>query len=92
MRKSFILVLAVTFIVAQGVPAFAGLKGSVDKITNGTMEVVKSPIVIYDHTKASMDSANYLAFGFFKGLVESPFHVVSKAGKGLLDIATFPIE
>jgi len=74
-------------------PVFAiDLDKSVDKFVDGTMEVIKSPIVIYDHTKSEMDNADHKAYGFMKGLFEAPFHMVKKAGSGLLDVATFPIE
>lgn len=92
MRKTLILMVAFTFILGVAAPVFADLHGSVDKLTNGTMKIVKSPLAIYNHTKGEIDGADYKAIGLFKGLLASPFHFVAEAGKGVLDVATFPIE
>ncbi len=92
MRKLLILMVAFTFVAAVVAPAFADFHGSMNKLTNGTVEIVKSPLAFYDHTKSEMDGANYKIVGLFKGLLISPFHVVAQAGKGVLDVATFPIE
>ena len=93
MKKVSLIALAFVFMMSMACPVFAvDLDKSVDKFVDGTMEVIKSPIVIYDHTKSEMDSADHMAFGFMKGLIEAPFHMVKKVGGGLLDVATFPIE
>ncbi len=92
MKKVLSLAVVVAF-VSFCIPAMAAdLPKPVEKLKGGTIEVIKSPIVIYDHTKSEMDKASFKPFGLLKGLVESPFHVVKKAGSGALDIATFPIE
>jgi len=93
MKKTVILAVAFTFVVSLTAPAFAlDLGKHVKKFTNGTMEIVKSPLVIYDHTKSEIDAADYKVIGFVSGLVTSPFHLIHKAGMGALDVATFPIE
>jgi alcohol dehydrogenase YqhD (iron-dependent ADH family) len=87
----FLVVLAFCFTVAAPVMA-AELPKQIDKLAKGTVEIVKSPIVIYDHTKSTMDSTDNKAFGMLKGLIESPFHVVKKAGYGAIDVVTFLVE
>ena len=93
MKRVSLLVLAFVFMMSMACPVFAvDLHKSVDKLADGTMEMIKSPIVLYDHTKSEMDNADHMAYGFMKGLLEAPFHMIKKAGDGLLDVATFPIE
>jgi len=93
MKKAFLLFVAFAFamIVSSYVYA-ADLPKPIDKLTKGTMDVVKSPLVIVDHTKGQIDDADMKVLGLLKGLAESPFHVVKKAGHGVLNMATFPIE
>ena len=93
MKRVSLLALAFVFMMSMACPVFAvDLHKSVDKLADGTMEMIKSPIVLHDHTKSEMDKADHMAYGFIKGLLESPFHMIKKAGDGLLDVATFPIE
>jgi len=90
-----LLCLLVVFAFLAGGVSFAlasELPKPVEKLTKGAVDVIKSPILIYDHTKDEYDKADTKALGFFKGLLESPFKVVHKAGSGALDMATFPVE
>ena len=94
MKRIFLIALAFVFCLSMActVVYAADLESAVDKLADGTMEIVKSPIVLYDHTKSEMDSADHKAVGLLKGLLESPFHMVKKVGHGAMDIATFPID
>lgn len=93
MKKAFIIFAAFAFVLMMAAPVLsADLPRGVDKIVNGTIDVVKSPLVIYDHTKAEFDGADNKAYGLVKGLIISPFHLIEKAGGGLLEIVTFPID
>lgn len=92
MKKALIFGLALAFVFTFTAPIFADIPKSIDKLVKGTTDIVKSPIVLYDHTKKEIDGADYKALGLIKGLAEAPFHMVKKAGKGLLDVITFPIE
>lgn len=93
MKKVLSYVVVVAFVFGFcSVSMAADLPRPVEKIKDGTVDVIKSPLVIYDHTKAEMDKSDFKAFGLVKGLIESPFHLAKKAGSGVLEIATFPIE
>lgn len=93
MKKIFFVALAFVFVMSMACTVFAAdLHKSVDKLVDGTMEMMKSPLVLHDHMKKEMDDAEHKPMGFLKGLLEAPFHMVKKAGNGLLDVATFPIE
>ena len=93
MKKLTCLLLALAFAFTVVGPALAGdLPRPVDKLTKGAVEVIKSPTEFYSHTMGEMDSAEHKPLGLIKGLLESPFHVVKKAGAGVIDIATFPVE
>lgn len=92
MRKIIAFSIIFAFVISFASPAFAEVPRAVNKIIDGTKDVLKSPLLIYTHTKSEMDSSDNKLFGFVKGLLESPFHVVEKAGGGVIDIVTFPIE
>ncbi len=93
MKKVSLLAMAFVFMMSMTCTLYAAdMHKSVDKLADGTMEMIKSPMVLYDHTKSEMDKADHKVLGFMKGLLEAPFHMVKKAGDGLLDVATFPIE
>ena len=62
----------------------------IDKLVGGTVDIVKSPLQIYDHTKSDVDK--HKAIGLLTGLITSPFYVARKAGKGAVDMATFIVE
>ena len=93
MRKAIALIVFMSFIFCFAMPAFAGeLPKPVDKIVQGTMDVLKSPMALYDSPKAEWDSHDNKVVGLFKGILLAPFHLVDRAGHGILKIVTFPID
>ncbi len=93
MKKAVVLAVIMTFSILFAAPLYAAdLPRPVDKLVHGMIDIVSSPLEIYHHTSHEVDSAKTKAFGFVKGLVESPFYVIKKAGGGLVDVLTFPIE
>ena len=92
MRKLLSIMVASVFIFGSIATASAAMPRSIDKLVKGITNVVESPIVLFSHTKKEMDKADHLAYGLGKGLLTAPFHAVKKAGDGIVDIATFPIE
>jgi hypothetical protein len=93
MKRAIALIVFMSFFLFLAMPAFAGeLPKPVDKIVQGVTEVLKSPMALYDSPKAELDSHDNKVVGLFKGIVLAPFHLVDRAGHGLLKIITFPIE
>jgi len=93
MKKVLLIAIAFAFVLTMVMPIYAAdLPKPIDKLTKGTVEIVKSPLAIYDHTKKAMDDSDFKPLGLFKGLVESPFYVVKRAGNGILDVITFPVD
>ncbi len=93
MKKAMVLAIIMTFAIFLAAPLYAAdLPRPVDKIGHGLVDIVTSPLEIYHHTSSEVDHANTKVWGFFKGLLESPFYVIKKAGGGLIDVLTFPIE
>ena len=93
MKKILCLLVVFAFIASSAALVFAGdLPKPVEKLSKGAVDVIKSPISIYDHTKSEYDKSEFKPLGLIKGLVESPFKVVHKAGNGALEMATFPVE
>ena len=90
MKKILILIVAFGFMASFIAPVYADVARSMDKLKGGVVDIVKSPLVLIDHTKKEVDGADYKAVGLLKGLIKSPFHMLKKAGKGALDVATFP--
>ena len=92
MKKAFCLIIVSAFILST-IPAYAAeLPKPVDKIVKGAVEVIKSPLALFEEPKAEMDSHDNKLVGLFKGILLSPFHMVKRAGHGILDIVTFPID
>ena len=92
MKKALLSLIAFIFLLNLPFSVYAAVPKQVDKLSKGAIEIVKSPLELYDHTKKDMDQSDHKLIGFFKGLVSSPFYLVKKAGHGALDVATFPIE
>ena len=92
MKKSFIIAVVFAFVMSISAVAFAAIPKPLDKMAKGVLEVIKSPIELYDHTKKEVNGQDIKAFGLIKGLVTAPFYMVEKAGKGVVDVATFPIK
>ena len=87
------MLVAFAFVGSLASVAFAtDLPKPVEKFTKGAVDVFKSPLIIYDHTKLRYDGKDAKPIGLVKGLVESPFHMLKKAGGGAIDMATFPVE
>ena len=61
MKRVSLLALAFVFMMSMACPVFAAdlLHNSADKLANGTMEIAKSPLALYDHTKSEMDDADH---------------------------------
>lgn len=93
MKKAFSLIVIVMFVMGIAAPLYAAdLPRPVEKITHGTLDVLQSPVVLFDHTKSEVVEADHKIVGLFTGLLTAPFHMIKKAGTGVLDIVTFPIE
>lgn len=93
MKKTYLLAFALAFVMSMGAPLYAAdLPAPVDKIVTGTVDVIKSPLALYEHPVDRMEEGDHKMMGFFKGVLEAPFHVVKRAGDGLVHIATFPIK
>ena len=93
MKRAIVLMMAFAFVLSFAAPIMASeMPAPVDKLGHGFMDVIKSPLELYYVPKDEMDSADHKAVGFFKGILKAPFHVVKKAGGGLIDIVTFPIK
>jgi len=93
MKKALMLLVASVFVASLASVAFASdLPKPVEKFSKGAVDVLKSPLTIYDHTKFRYDGADNKPIGLVQGLVESPFHMLKKAGGGAIDMATFPID
>ena len=94
MKKIVVLAVILTFVVLFAAPLFAAeLPRPLDKLGHGLVDIVTSPLEIYHHTFDKVNSdEHHKVFGFFKGLVESPFYMIKKLGGGVVDVLTFPIE
>lgn len=91
MKKTMSLIVAVALMFVFAAPAMA-MSGPMEKLTSGVVKIVKSPLIIFSHTKTEMDSHLSTPVGFTKGLVESPFYMLKDIGGGLIDILTFPMD
>ena len=93
MKKAFIFSLMFAFILGMAGGVFAlDLEKPSDKLANGVVDVVQSPMLLIEHPMERMDGDDMKAVGLMKGLLETPFKFVKKAGDGVVNIATFPVE
>ena len=93
MKKALALVIVSAFILSFAMPVLANdLPRPVDKIVKGAVEVLKSPGALIDSPKSEMDKSDNKVVGFVKGVLLSPFHLIDRAGHGILKIVTFPID
>ena len=93
MKQAFILTLTVAFVMGMVGSVFAiDLDRPMTKLSDGVVEVIHSPMVLIEHPMDSMDRGDSKSVGLLKGLLEMPFKFVKKAGGGVIDIATFPVE
>ncbi len=93
MKRVLTLTVALAFVFACAVPAFAyDMERPVKKITEGTVDVIKSPLHLVEKPIDGLKNHDYPVIGFMKGLLKGPFHTLKKAGGGVVDIATFPIK
>ena len=94
MKQVFILTLTFAFIVgmSSSVLATGLMEKPIDKLSNGVVEVLHSPVTLIEHPMGRMDGDDMKPVGLLKGLLEAPFKFVKKAGNGVVDIATFPVE
>ena len=92
MKRAFILTLTVAFVVAMSGAVFAyDLDKPIDKLSTGVVDVLHSPMLLIEHPVESMENSDK-PIGLFKGLIETPFKILTKAGHGVINIATFPVE
>ena len=93
MKKGFVLILTFAFIMGMAAPIYAGdMPKAVDKLSQGTLDIITSPVELYDHTIGDMEKSDNKPVDLFMGLLKSPFHMIMKAGHGVVDVATFPVE
>lgn len=88
MKKIIRLLVAFAFVLTLSVPAYAGM----EKLTDGFVQVIKSPMQLIERPKMGMEELDSMPVGFTKGLIESPFYMLKDIGSGLLNMLTFPID
>jgi hypothetical protein len=93
MKKTVIITIFFAFVLCVAVPVWAAeMPKPVHRFANGLLEMVKSPLVLFEYPKAEMEAAEHKPVGLLKGLMEAPFHMIKKLGHGLIDVVTFPVE
>ena len=93
MKKLTVGFFSFAFVLSMATLSHAGdLPKPVHKLAAGVVDVVTSPIEIYDHAKGAVEHSDRKVLGLFKGLIESPLYMVKKAGHGVVDAVTFLIE
>jgi len=93
MKRIFAIAVSVVFVMSMAAPVLASdLPKPVDKLTNGVIKIIKSPLKLYEHSKAEMDKSDLKPVGLVKGIIESPFHMLMEGGHGVIDVLTFPVE
>ena len=63
-----------------------------NKLFYGIVDIVTSPKEFFHYTHIQLSENKNFLFGLTKGLIVSPFYVIKKAGLGLVNALTFPVE
>ena len=90
MKKVIALIVAVVFVFGMTAPIFA-LPEPVQKVKDGVVDIVSSPLEITNHIKAEYDAATFKPFGVMGGLLKGMFYTLHKAGSGVFKIVTSPL-
>ena len=91
MRKAIATVVVFAFLVMCAAPVVA-LPAPIEKLKNGTIDVIKSPLELGKYTHDEMKSKDFIPAGLLRGLVMGTAHTIKKAVTGAVDIATFPVD
>ncbi|MDO8675603.1 MAG: hypothetical protein Q7K71_05770 [Candidatus Omnitrophota bacterium] len=86
---SFFIAAVVTVVFA--VPSFAYPR-PVEKLKDGVVAVIKSPLQIKEHAMAEAKDGSFLLFSLPAGLLKGSCYMVRDMVGGVLDIVTFPID
>ena len=86
---SFFIAAVVTVVFA--VPSFAYPR-PVEKLKDGVVAVIKSPLQIKEHAMAEAKDGSFLPFSLPAGLLKGGCYMVRDMVGGVLDIVTFPID
>ncbi len=93
MKKIMVFFISFIFVLSMStLSQAADLPKPVHKLAHGAVDIATSPVEMFDHVKSSIDNSKCKVLGLLKGAVESPFYMLKKAGHGLVDVITFPIE
>ena len=86
---SFFIAAVVTVVFA--VPSFAYPR-PVEKLKDGVVAVIKSPLQIKEHAMAEAKDGSFLLFSLPAGLLKGVFYMGKNIVTGLVDIVTSPLE
>lgn len=93
MKKVKILGVVLGFAVFCAAPAFAeDMPAPIKRFGNGLVDVIKSPLQLFEQPKAEMEAADNVAVGLFKGILKAPVAMVEELGEGVFDMVSFPVE
>jgi len=90
-KKVIVLAMVFAFMLAYTTPVMA-MPEPMEKLKDGTIEVLKAPLQLPDHLVKSYDDHDNKIFGFFDGLAKGTIHTVDHASKGLYKMVTFPLK
>ena len=91
MKRTLSFLIATVVLVAFATPSFAYPK-PVEKLKDGVMAVVTSPLEVKDHAMAEAKDGSFLPISLPAGLLKGGFYMAKKMVGGALDIATFSID
>jgi len=91
MRKAIATGLVFAFLVMCAAP-LAALPAPIEKLKGGAIDVIKSPLELGKYTHEELKSKDFILVGFLRGVIMGTAHMIKKAAKGAVDIATFPVD
>ena len=90
MKRTLIMIFAAVIISAHISLAYAMME-PVEKLKNGVVEFVTSPVGFLTETSVLVDKSENKIFGFFAGLISGTDYLITHSISGMVDILTFPV-
>lgn len=90
MKNMLSLALVAIILVVFSAPSFA-MPRPVEKIKDGVITIVKSPLEVKDHALAEVDKG-FKPLALTGGILKGTFYMAKKAVDGAWEVATFPLS
>ena len=90
--KVTIIAVVVAVVLFSFTSSVVALPEPINKLKGGVMDIVSAPLEMYTHSAVAVKAADFKPFGLIGGLLKGTAYTIKKAGSGVVDIVTFPVN